>query len=218
MMPGPIQLIECPACEGRLGIFTQMSGGFAGMTVWSDGYIDLPMMLPNIKATKCPRCARLFWTNDAKEIGTMEFLEEDGSPGDEIPYIDPLGVRSAAEAVELQIWRNAAEELHVRREFQWRFNDRFRGSSEPAELPEELELNNRRVAELLTGSTGTAMLCRADISRKLGEFDRAVEILDQESSPELVDYVRVLKQAALNNDRSFFDIQERIANERLSQG
>jgi hypothetical protein len=80
MMPGPHHFFACPHCKTVLRRTTIRSGNTFGSTLWSDGYLDAPMLPPAVQATRCPSCEKAFFVKDAEDLGEHSRFPRDSLP------------------------------------------------------------------------------------------------------------------------------------------
>ena len=58
------ETILCPHCKGRMRTLVGISGNTIGSTLWSDGFLDAPMLQPNAWAITCPHCGEAFFREE----------------------------------------------------------------------------------------------------------------------------------------------------------
>lgn len=174
MLPAPPKIMCCPKCEQRFLQHELMSGNTFGASFYSDGKMEAPMLPEFPQFSRCPSCGTFFWVNDLKCQGVTNF-------GDcSYPDIEELTIAEIALFLECGPVRKPDEELFVRVKLWHAFGDRVRmGSGDKMfESPEEQALwegNLRRILELHPEEK----LLIAEIHRQLGEFDEAIQILDE---------------------------------------
>ncbi len=106
MTPGPTLILQPKGCRTPLQCRTIGSGNTFGARFWTDGKREAPMLPDEPSLLKHPTEAVLFWRNECKEIGEIDFwsneaadlewndLPEVAEPN-ELDYLSALGARSA---------------------------------------------------------------------------------------------------------------------------
>lgn len=215
MTPGPKLLLQCAQCNHMVIRFTINSGNTIGATLWTDGYVDTPMLPRHalFEYWYCPECGRFQEVEDMLEVARKE-----------------LGVRlekafkkrwKKADYMEEPTWREYLKgikqwegrldsrpdlETHLRMLVWRRYNDVYRNklesqnhswrnvfsksnekeaSIEVPRIPEIMENCNDVATWLYEGNPDTAM-DKADILRWLGRYELAVQLL--EMVPDLKEF------------------------------
>src|SRR3954470_17438392 len=70
--PGPDLVIACPNCGAPVRMPGPRSGNTFGAKLWTDGFIDGPMLTSIPPVTTCHACNALYWLSDASRLGEVE--------------------------------------------------------------------------------------------------------------------------------------------------
>jgi hypothetical protein len=70
MPPRYVTFIACPMCQAPHTI-VERSGNTFGARVWCDGYMHAEMNPTRPVLSRCTKCEKLYWVEDAKELGTF---------------------------------------------------------------------------------------------------------------------------------------------------
>lgn len=199
MLPGPDEILECPACRAPVAQPTLSSGNTFGATYYTDGYMDAPMLPQPALLVRCPRCAAPFVRplairlGEYDRFGTNLFAEEDAAAG--APDPSWRRARRLAEAQPGDYARILASgqferelELALRVEC-WHVGNHARRrlpAAEPCPALSRAEaVNLRALAALLDTANPEQRLMLAELHRELGEFDAALAALAGEFPQEL---------------------------------
>jgi hypothetical protein len=143
-----------------------MSGNTIGATLWSDGKKNAPMLPRVSRIQRCPTCGKYFFCSLDVTAGTSNRY---GSQSGELP------LEYLKEAFA-QIQSIGHYEYSFRMAILWAFNDRY-GNMEQSDIPiEEWEYHMNNVQDLL--QMGIDNLFRAELYREIGDFDKAIQILE----------------------------------------
>lgn len=102
---GPDNFVRCPHCRTPVRMRMMASGNGFGSVLWSNGYLDAPMLMEPIIASKCPSCHVGFFIEDAEDLGDFGAL----SWGDTekvplecqgAPYIEKADANSLSELLD----------------------------------------------------------------------------------------------------------------------
>src|SRR5438067_7458403 len=69
--PGPDLVIACPNCSAPARMPDPRSGNTFGAKLWTDGFLDAPMLASVPPVTICHACKRLYWLSDARQLGEI---------------------------------------------------------------------------------------------------------------------------------------------------
>ena len=183
MMPaGPSLVISCPHCRALASVRTSDSGNTFGATTWTDGWRDAPMMPQTPRLTRCAACRKIFWTEEAPQLGYTLFGEElppERAHWSDAPQIQPLDEAGVAEALTDGLGATPDREMELRVLRWWRGNDRFRQpdlkcgyTTDPGAIE-----NMERLIEMMRDGEEDLLLFRAEAQRELGYFDDALATL-----------------------------------------
>lgn len=192
--------ILCPQCEGEMAIFVGVSGNTFGSTLWTDGFLDAPMLQPAARALRCPHCHEAFFRDDAKEAEEHSTARPEIA-SDSTPYASVGGLSTYRELIakttdrerlgylRIMIWHEQNDRLrkeHAKREREKRnaWPD-LRSRSETADGAQRLEpaapiknarfAANLRALSKLLDETPEHAIMKAEICRELGMFEQAID-------------------------------------------
>ena len=183
MLSGPDLVIACPHCQALGKLFTVESADMRGAVTWSDGWQDAPMMPRPPRITRCPKCAKIFWTWEAPQIGYApppEIATPEQAAWKDLPYLEPLDEAGVAEAIATGFAPSPDLEMELRVLRWWRGNDSFRREDAAVghvSAPDALE-NLERLVEMMKDGEEDLLLFRAEALRQLGRFEDAERTLD----------------------------------------
>ena len=144
--------------------------------------------------TKCRQCDTMFWLSKLKEIGSYRW---------DIPSADYLKWQRADnaaflemedyfKALEIGAAENEMDELFIRQQIWWTYNDRIRDrqaifNDEDDEI--RWEQNVRKLLNLLDETDIGHQIMMADIYRNLGDFEACVDMIESIDNEDL-DWVK----------------------------
>ena len=195
------ETIFCPHCDGEMLNYVGISGNTIGATLWTDGFLDAPMLQPYVRAIRCPHCRKAYFRDDARSAGMSreDILAERDHAVPEIydgglsAYRELLGKTDDLERLRylrIRIWHAQNNKVRKAYEKAWREAPRAQFGKAPhradadaappirVEVPmanARFQANLRALLELL-GDDPDDTLMRAEIWRELGGFDQALEI------------------------------------------
>ena len=218
MIPGPPLIAKCPECGNEKSLMSLVSGNTIGAVQWSDAYRYAPM-LPQISAIqKCPECGGYFFMNDIE----TRYAEYDNG----FNYSFDTGALTFPEIKEALLrledaGLNKNNELTLRLEFLFRYNDAFRnyssdgfgkdpfdGDRERNETDAKLHKENIKRLIPLLGNEGDNGILVAELYREAGMFDECMIALENCTAEN--DFVNGLinriKEKALASDSTVFQL------------
>ena len=80
MIPGPIEILECPYCKTYYKSNSLLSGNTCGALYWTDGKWKAPMLPQYPDVTKCTTCYNFFWIDDAFKVGSIDVFTRESRP------------------------------------------------------------------------------------------------------------------------------------------
>jgi hypothetical protein len=208
MLPGPDELIYCPACKAPYIRQTLMSGNTFGGMCFSDGQHFYPMLPDFPMVTKCDECNHYFWLND---LDGQEF-NPDGQGVKEPPDIRWMTEEEYVDALKKMIHRNHREEVYLRTRIWWILNNRLeknrKGSGNGQPFPEKFyEENLLALLRLKEEEEPADRLLIGEIYRELGQFDLAIEILKKVKDDRQLHVARQILEKARQKDRRAFRLE-----------
>jgi hypothetical protein len=187
----PTLFITCEHCKSYiLGMRKLYSGNTMGAIWWTDGKREAPMLPDTNWLMKCPYCKDLFWPELFVPIATPR------TTPDEEDYFLYLS-QSCPDSAE--------KELYVRIRAWWAYNDKYRTGTNPYDAMWDLQQENlQELLGLLSVSNEHERIQSAEIHRELGDFDKAMELLDFEFSEDYssgADQIRDLSKRKVSGVR-----------------
>ena len=206
--PGPDQFFSCPHCKAVLRRWTIGSGNTFGSTLWSDGYLHAPMLPRAVQATRCPSCAKVFFVEDADNLGehwTYGSFRDDSDDLLPASYQDAPAVEDAdAEALsELIPQTEDRDRLRYLCMQIWHiYNQAYRNPKAKGQVqrPAGFNGNLERLLGLLDDDRGQDQIMKAEALRELGRHAEALAAL-QDVDAELgwvADQIRSMAQAGIS--------------------
>jgi HEAT repeat protein len=161
---------------------------------------------PGIPAVvRCSHCAECYWLDEAKQIGTVEWLRRKDrrikrgwrtAPKVKEPTEDEY-----YQAVERNLAKDEQQERNLRILAWWRHNDALRHSKAAALAGSDAWKENlKALARLLDDGNENDCLMKAELYRELGEFEPAKELLRRVISEGFRDAVRQLRDLCIRCD------------------
>jgi len=120
------------------------------------------------------------WISKLKELGTTNWIDvhnKEWSNADEVQF---LGIDDLMKAIEQGVTTNKEEELLVRQNIWWAFNNRVRKNDEMLPTEEEKtqwEKNAYQLMGLLNPEDLNQKIMLAELHRNLGHFDKCRAII-----------------------------------------
>jgi hypothetical protein len=125
MMPGPLMIYGCPQCGTEVMQDSLSSGNTFGARVWSDCYMDAPMLPEYAEVTKCAGCERYFWLEDAtivREVFAFGPEADDLRRSETVKYARQL-TQQQLTALLRDEEHTAERERYLRLRLWWKGND-----------------------------------------------------------------------------------------------
>lgn len=173
MLPGPVEIIQCPSCEQKFKQSTMMSGNTIGAKFWTDRKREAPMLPDGITVTFCGACSQYFWVDEADVI---DEVEPDGHKYRDLNYLKALTLEQYIDAFQKLEIRSVQDTFFLLRQIWWKYNDYYRENKE-AELSSNIkkvipELLDKLLDNFAENEDGHLML-KGELLRKLGHFEAA---------------------------------------------
>ena len=209
MMPGPDQIIACPACQGLARYMTLASGNTFGARSWTDGKQVAPMLPRPPAVVRCHHCEACYWLAEAEKVGTVDPWRDGGEPVNpawaSAEEVEEPNEEDYYRALEQGLAQNPTEEKQARVLAWWRRNDAFRdtpevqaeGASNPSGPSRE---NLVALAQLLDERDRIDRLMKAEVLRELGEFESAKRLLKRVRAKSLATAVLQIRSLCDRRD------------------
>ncbi|MFZ5538879.1 MAG: hypothetical protein ACOY5V_03950 [Pseudomonadota bacterium] len=211
--------------------FKSVSTG--GAILWSDGMLDAPLLPEPPKIARCSGCSRLFWVDDAAEVGRIDdpfYRSIRGEPPQAVapewkraPLIREPDIDVLAEAITDPCFAARERRRHVRIAL-WHSlnlprrklpgNPRWENFWKPyweqhgAEFERQYGAlfapNLEALLEFFEEADPDDRLRKAEALRELGRFEACIRLLDFGFDEHLGFYARQIRQRALAGDDAVF--------------
>jgi len=187
MLPGPVEIIQCPYCDQKFKQSTMMSGNTIGAKFWTDGKREAPMLPDGIIIAFCEACSQYFWVDEAEVI---DEVEPDGHKYRDLDYLKALTLEQYIDAFQKIEIRSDQDTFFLLRQIWWKYNDYFRENKE-AELSSNIkkvipELLDKLLDNFAENEDGHLML-KGELLRELGHFEAAEKTLKQVTASEYLE-------------------------------
>lgn len=178
-MRGSDIVLQIPNSGSLFRIPTYLSWNTFGMIQWSDGLRD-----PNYDApvfARHPGTGELVWPKLCKEVRREEFslftyrqIEE--SP---IPYLQTPSLGDFERTDDKGVFPDEAHETGFRIGYWWVANEPQRDGKPRVISDQRFRQNLERLLAIIPARTGGREWMEIEIARELGDFERALSLLDQ---------------------------------------
>lgn len=168
------------------------------------------------KLTPCRKCNFLFWVRKQKEVGSYHIEDYLKNLSKVIP--EWKNAKEAAwptmedfsRALELDLAQTLTEELFIRTNIWWNYNDRIRHERKEFLKTKEEERkwfdNCKRLMVLLDATDIHERIMKAEVNRNLGDFENCMNILSTLGSDK--DWLKEkFKEKCDQNDRWVFKLK-----------
>lgn len=186
MQPGPDRIIACPHCGLLARQRTLLSGNTFGAIFWTDGKMQAPM-LPQFPAiTCCHQCGRLYWIKDAPVVGEERYGKTIPEEWKRAQVVRELTLDEWRAAIEMGLGTDSEREGYLRLHYWWARNDPLREEGvtpTPPDYSDWERENLVRLLALLDARVPGERLIAAEIHRQMGNFDQALQLV--QDIPEL---------------------------------
>lgn len=182
MIPGSDYVYKCPNCGNLLKKGSLISGNTFDMKIFSDGKRIAPNLPDFPDITKCKKCNSIFWLSKLKKIGTFDgdaTKNPDWANADKAEFLD---IDDFFNALETANARNKNDELIIRQQLLWAFNDRIRdGKNLFNDENDEIRWkdNINKLLNILDKSDLNQKIMIAEINRNLGKFENCIRIINE---------------------------------------
>jgi hypothetical protein len=216
---GDTVIRACPICRNAFRELTIGSGNTMGAKLWTDGYLDAPMLPMMPQLVKCAHCQGHVWIKDAQVVDRfpISFELSPDAVWKEDWFVTkeewPELVRSRSKWHKVQEPLEATEtdylvaaqakgisrdqELHARRRAWWLANEPARTNvNHVVEWTSARRKNLEQLAALFKTTEPCELLWIAEIYRELGEFDGCLELLKQPVQGDSAVAAAIVRQRA----------------------
>lgn len=179
MTPGPTLIMKAPGCTMPVKFSTIASGNTFGATFWTDGKREAPMLPDQPWLRKSPSEGVLFWADQCKEIGQIDFFrgeEEENEEWRNLEYAEEPSEADYLTALSSGIADTDEKKRYLRMRLWWTGNDRIR-RGESQQLSASHVHNLEAFSSLLSDSDADQRLMKAEVMRELSRYDEALSLL-----------------------------------------
>lgn len=189
---GHTYFLSCPHCQAVLRRATLRSGNTFGSTLWSDGYLDAPMLPNPAQIARCPSCVGAFFIADAESLGQDRhdweipaFLRESLDfeiktlPDDfqKAPWIQDVNPEAFPALIAQTKDHDRLRYLYTRIWHSHNHAQRKPGAPGEVQKPVGFIENLALLIDLLKDDYGQEQLLRAEAVREIGMHDEAILLL-----------------------------------------
>ncbi len=188
MIPGPNYVYKCPHCGNLLTKESLASGNTFRAKIFSDGKRIAPMLPEFPDLTKCKKCNTILWLSKLKEIGKFELGDNKNPQWEAADSADFLDIDDYFVALETGVAENQNDEIFIRQQLWWAFNDRTRSGQSLFKTEDEemrWKENLKSLINILDQSDIYEKFMVAEISRNLGDFENCIKIMEGVDSEDL---------------------------------
>ncbi len=212
MQPGPDHFYRCAKCDHLLRQESISSGNTFGATIYSDGKYIAPMMPEFADLSKCRSCKHIFWVSKAKVIAEhypheVETLSPEWQNAHMLEF---LTINEYFRALDQGLATTPEEELYIRKQILWAFNDRvrkgkalFRAKKDPDRWEENLD----KLLDLLTPDDVDEKIMIAEIYRNKEDFKKCLELIGSIKQSEYSWIKAPFRRACRNKNREVCQLQ-----------
>jgi hypothetical protein len=214
MIPGPDQVLQCPACDAAMLQPTIRSGNTLDAVHYTDGYMDAPMLPQPAALVRCPACREPLVRRHAKLLGEVDrfgvnlFPEERAASAVDPAWRRAPRVEAAHEpdyVAALATHRLPREdEIELRVELMHVCNHarrRLPPHATPPPVSALEQANLRKLAALLDLRDGEERRLLAEVRRELGDFDAASSLLAGDFPEEVGPAAQRIRQLVADRHR-----------------
>ena len=218
MNPGPPILVKCPKCGNDKELMSLISGNTFGSLAWSDTYQYSPMLPRLSPVQKCLHCNTYFMLPNEKP----RYKEEDSG----FNYSFDTGRLSFSEIKEALFLLedsglSKGDEIALRLEFVYRFNDAFRDFEKKSWEGKTKENKDRnetdwklhrenliKLISLFDITDNNRIPVIAEFYREAGMFEESISLIEGfKPDSDFIKYVvEKIKEKALAKDDKVFEL------------
>lgn len=181
MLPGPTYVYQCPGCSHLLANDSLLSGNTFGAKLYSDGKQFAPMLPVFPRLTRCPSCDTIFWLNKSTEAGSYSWGDNSHPEWEQADKAEFLQLPEYFVALGRGLANTKEEEIYLRQQIWWAYNDRSRRGQELFQAPEDeanYTENCKRLMTLLDPTDPNQRIMLAELKRNLGDFEGCKKLID----------------------------------------
>jgi len=177
MQPGPNYIYKTPITGALVKVSSICSGNTFGATFWTDGWHEAPMLPDEPWLQLHPITNELFWTDECEKIDS-ELPWESNEKYVDVPFAATPTLKNYQTVLASGFASTPKKERYIRLRYWWAANDPVRHEEQNASFPPDHRENLQKLRALLRKSDPNQRLMAAEISRELGDFDKATDLLN----------------------------------------
>lgn len=162
---------QCCHCQNMLTIRPLLEANARNAVLWTDGYVDSPMIAEQPLVAKCGHCAGIVWLAEL-----LMHPEQDPDKAKDYSVLnldEQWGLLDEPSELEYQ------HQLYLRVKLWHASNHRLRHNKEAKAGYAERERNNLiKLGEILNVNEEHDRILAAELMRELGRFDEAAQLLN----------------------------------------
>jgi len=210
-------ILTCPVCSQLYKKQIIASSNSIGSSYFSDSYIEGPFLPSQPTIIKCinENCGQFLQINKLKKIASIDYDDEDvykhnawKTAYDLEDY--RMKIKDLLECLEKDICKTIDNEIDIRTQLLWRFNDNFRKYENFNFLEYDkihFKFNNKRLIEIKKDKTEVRdKLFLAELYREIADFESCIRVLNEinnENHNEKTLKEKIYSQAKIKNDIVF---------------
>lgn len=209
MIPGPNYIYQCPSCNHFLFKESVASGNTFDAILYSDGKQVAPMLPDFPSITRCSTCSKVLWLHKLKPVNTCEPELMGSSEWRAATKAQFAKIEDLFRALSDKLAENRDEEIFIRQQIVWTFNDRVR-AGEPlfqSEKDEQLwNQNTQDLIQLLDQSDINELILMAELHRYLGNFQECSKLINSIAIEELDWLKEKITRECLDGNRNVTEV------------
>ena len=165
--------LKCNYCDNHFTRLNLLSGNTFGAKLYSDCYRYAPMLPAPIELELCTECHRFNWLRDLTEIENL-------SPEAKVQDAIRMDISTTIKAIDESCYTELGQEVYLRTQLWWAFNDRVREGKPLFEHTNEEQIwadNLFKFLELLKREIIDHLIMEIEIQRNFGNFEEALRLL-----------------------------------------
>ncbi len=190
---------KCCFCDSPIEVLPLLEGRHTGSILWSDGFMNSPMMPKQEIIAKCDHCKEVVWLID---LENMVIEADNQAVKNKITRYTALNEQELFAIIETEHYKQLPPELQVYLRVEaWHIGNKERRGKTETQAFSKLERENMiALVALLDLGDPQSRVMKAELQRELGEFNSCIEILDYLFDPQFEPIVAKIKeQAELKN-------------------
>ncbi len=180
----PSEVIQCPGSKSLRERTVMASGNTVGATIWSDGYMDAPMLPRSPIISRCAPDGVLYRVDKAKRLGRLSSMSNGRFKGQKVLQIEQPSESDLIEAAASNLSDMREIELELRLLAWWKSGARAAADAGlPSPRTGAARQNEDRLEVLLDEANDDYRLIKADLLRQQGRFEQALALLRRPLPP-----------------------------------